>query len=87
VFKVEEDKIKFGIQIFDDMNKEDVLKYWMKQLHVTKDKFHKSIVVSKSGKKGNYKEKNFYGVVTVYFNNMKLKKVFDSYLEDIRKMY
>ncbi len=86
-FSIDKNKLRFGIQIFNDMDKKKVLKYWQDELNVSKDSFLNTIVVSKSGKKGSYKEKNFYGVVTVYFNNIKLKRLIDTFLEDIRKMY
>lgn len=86
-FSINREKLRFGIQIFEDMDKERVLQYWISELRVPRQSFLKSIVVSKSNKKGTYKEKSYYGVVTVYFNNVKLKRIIDSYLEDVKKMY
>lgn len=87
VFKINKDKLRFGVQIFQDMDKKSVLDYWQRNLSVPRSSFLKTVVISKSGKRGTYKEKSFYGVVTMYFNNVKLKNIIDTYLEDIRKMY
>ncbi len=81
IFKINVDKLKFGLQLFSDINKEEALIFWSKHLGVSKGRFYKPIVTI-SGKVGNYKNKSKYGVVTVYFNNIKFRNfVFEKILE------
>ncbi len=86
IFKIEASKLRFGIQIFQDLDKEDVKKYWVKELSINTKQVYPTIVVSKSLKKGTYKAKNKYGVITVYFNNTRLKKILDQHIEKMKKI-
>jgi len=65
-------KLKFGLQIFNDIKEEEALKFWMEQLSCGKDRFQKVIVSLPQGK-GTYKKKSKYGVLTIYFHNKKLR--------------
>jgi hypothetical protein len=71
---VNKNKLCFWLQVFDDMDKEQALEYWVGELGVSKKQFWK-VTVSKSRGKGNYKiKKSKKGVLTVVFNNVKLKR-------------
>jgi hypothetical protein len=73
-FGIDRNKLRFSIQIFEDISKEKALKYWINELGVKKEQFYK-IILSKVRGEGTYKYKSEYGVVIVYFNNVKLKKI------------
>lgn len=75
-------KIRCGLQIFNDMSKKDALIFWLKELKdfgVTEKNFF-GITVTPARSIGNYREKSKYGVLTIHFCNIKLKKILDSML-------
>ncbi len=55
----------------------------MHELNVVEEQFYK-IIVSKVRGEGTYKYKSEYGVVIVYFNNIKLKRLICDMIENIR---
>ncbi len=73
-FNIDRDKLRFSIQIFEDLVPEEVLDYWSRELSVKKYQFYKTII-SKVRGKGTYKYRSEHGVIIVCFNNIKLKKV------------
>ena len=82
IFEIKRSKLRFGLQIFGDMAPSVTLKFWLKQLKefgITKGQFFK-ITVTPSRSLGNYREKSKFGVLTVHFANVKLKKIIDSML-------
>lgn len=74
ICQVRKDKIKFGLQIFNDIDKDLALSYWMSKLNVGRDSFHKTISVIPPQGKGTYKRKSQYGVVQVYVSDKRLKE-------------
>lgn len=85
IFRIDKDKLKFGLQIFSDIDTKKALKFWideLKQFGINKNQFFK-VTVTKSGSIGNYKEKSKYGVLTVHFGNTKLKKILDNTLASV----
>lgn len=86
IYQVDERKLRFGLQLFNDIPKERALHYWSLNLGVSKDKFQK-IVVTKSIRKGTYRKKSDYGVLTVYFSNTKLRDTIMSAITELRKEY
>lgn len=82
IFGISKEKLRFGLQIFDDMQPRKTLKFWLNELQdfkIRKDQFFK-ITVTPSRSIGNYREKSKFGVMTVHFANVKLKKIIDSML-------
>jgi hypothetical protein len=77
---VREDKIRFGIQLFSDVNEEEAVQFWMNNLNITKKQILPTISRIQSGKIGTYKSKNIYGVMTVQVNNRKLRDWLNSQL-------
>ena len=75
---VEKNRLRFSLQIFDDITQEKALNYWRKELGIKKEQFYKTIV-SKVRGEGTYE----YGVIIVYFNNVKLKRVILEMIEKI----
>jgi len=74
IYGVKRRVLRFGVQIFNDLQPQEVLSFWAKSLDVSKDQFQK-LVITKSRGKGTYKKKSRYGVLTVYFHNKKLRDV------------
>jgi len=74
ICQVKSSKIKYGLQIFDDIDKEKAMKYWQEKLNIKQEQFLPKIVISPSQGKGTYKKKNQHGVLTVYFCNKKLRE-------------
>ncbi len=73
-FNIKESDLRFQLQIFTDLDINKVLDYWLKELKVNKNQFYKT-VVTKSGSLGTYINKSQHGVVSVYYGNIKLKKL------------
>lgn len=71
---VKKESLKFGLQIFSDADPLDALSYWTGSLGVKPQQFNKPII-TKSGSVGTYRNKNSYGVVTIYFGNTKLRNI------------
>jgi hypothetical protein len=69
---VKDEKIRFGLQIFNDSNPMSAKEFWIENLKIRPDQFMKTISIIPSQGKGTYKKKNPYGVVTIYVNNIKL---------------
>ena len=82
VFTIDRNKLRFSIQIFQDLSSKEVLQYWSKELGVKKSQFYK-IIVSKVRGKGTYKYKSEHGVIIVCFNNMKLKRIILNMIEKV----
>jgi len=74
LFGVDKSRFKFGLQIFSDIEPELALDYWATKLCISKEQFSK-VIVTKSGSVGTYREKNMYGVLTLHFNNKKLRDI------------
>lgn len=85
VYGIDENKLKFGLQIFSDIDPEIALKFWINKLRVRKNQFQKP-VVSKIHGEGTYKIKSTYGVLIVYFNNVKLRNIIMREIEKLRDM-
>jgi len=70
---VAKNKLRFSLQIFKDISAQNALHYWMRELDIKRGQFCKTIISEVRGK-GTYKYKSEYGVIIVYFNNIKLKR-------------
>lgn len=81
-YKIDKDKLRFGLQIFGDIPKEETLNFWQRELDVDKAQFYK-VLVSKIRGEGTYKIKSKYGVITVYFNNKKLRDILCKEIEKL----
>jgi hypothetical protein len=74
-YRIEEKKLRFGLQIFGDMDKKKVLSFWTRALGVSKEKFFPTIIVTPYRGVGNYRQKTQHGVVTIHFSNKKLRDI------------
>lgn len=82
ILGISTEKLKFGLQIFSDINPQSAMKFWLanlKEFDIKNNQFSK-IIVTPSRSIGSYREKSQNGVLTVYFNNVKLKKILDNML-------
>ena len=70
---VREEKIRAEINMFDDIDKDKSVSYWMNKLNINKSQI-RTIIIRKS-KGGTYKNKSQYGTLTIYVSNSKLKKI------------
>jgi len=74
-------RIRYGLQIFADINSDEAVAYWMRELNITREQFLPTIVMSPAQGRGTYRRKSKYGVVTVYFNNKKLRDILVNMLQ------
>ena len=74
LFGVNRDDLRFGLQLFSDVNSQEALGFWTQKLGARASQFYK-ITVTISGSIGTYRKKNKYGVVTVYYHNKKLRDI------------
>ncbi len=81
LFEIDESKLRFGLQIFSDTKPSMALGFWVKNLEVSGSQFQK-VVITPSRGNGTYRSKSKYGVLTVYFNNKKLRDVIIGKLKD-----
>jgi hypothetical protein len=72
---VDRNRLRFGLQIFSDMNADVALEYWARFLKIPKKQFYPKIIVTPYRGVGNYRQKTKHGVVTLYFNNSKLRDI------------
>ena len=82
IYSIDPKHLRFGLQIFTDINPDEALAYWKNELKVKDSQFYK-ITVTISGSIGTYRKKSKYGVVTVYYHNTKLRNLLMSQLADI----
>lgn len=85
IYGVEDRKIKFGLQIFSDMDPDDAMQFWCDYLNVRKNKFMKTIITPVRGI-GSYREKTKHGVLTIYVSNKKLRDLLNTEIESLREM-
>ena len=75
-------RLRCGLQIFGDMNVDKALSFWSKKLKIPVSRFYKLVVTPHRGV-GNYRQKTKYGVLTIYFNNRKLRDILVAAIERI----
>lgn len=79
IFNISKKDLRFGLQLFSDIKKKDAVDFWTKNLQVSKEQFYK-IIVTPSGSIGTYRRKSKYGVITIYYNNKKLRDLLNQLL-------
>lgn len=83
-FSIKRNQLLFGLQIFNDIKSYQAKKFWLNYLSVSPNQFMK-VTITKSVRKGTYKNKIKYGVLTLYFNNIKARNKMISLIESYRK--
>ncbi len=79
---VKMEKMGFSLICFNDSDKNEVVKFWSKELDIPSEKFGKITQIPPQGK-GNYKRKSQFGVCTISVGNIKLKKWITSQIEQL----
>lgn len=85
IYSIDKRKLRFAVQIFDDMDPHGILYYWSKKLKIQSSQFYKTIITPSRGI-GTYKDKFKYGVLTIHFNNKKLRDILCREIESLRKL-
>lgn len=85
LYVVDDARVRFGLQIFNDMDPDRALAFWCKHLGVKRNKFGKTTVTEPRGK-GSYGQKTKYGVLTIYVSNTKLRNLLNSEIERLRQI-
>jgi len=85
-YKIEKTRLRFGLQIFTDIDPEIAKKYWCKKLSINNNQFQKVVVSESLHKKGTYRKKSKYGVLTIYFSNTKLRDIIVDAIEKLREV-
>jgi len=83
IYNIRRSKLRYGLQIFSDINPIRASKFWAKRLRAHKRQFYKTVVTPARGQ-GNYRRKLKYGVLTVYFSNVKLQEHLCKEIEKFR---
>lgn len=84
VFNVKKKDLKFSLQLFNDIDPETALNFWVKNLGVAKTQFYNS-TITKSVRKGTYGKRSEFGVLTVYYHNKKMRDALVGMLEKHKK--
>ncbi|OGI65544.1 hypothetical protein A3A95_02895 [Candidatus Nomurabacteria bacterium RIFCSPLOWO2_01_FULL_39_18] len=74
IYNINKKRLRFQLQIYDDLNSNELLKFWAKYLSVKNTQFSKTTILKRRGK-GTYLEKMKYGVIIVGFGNVKLRNL------------
>jgi hypothetical protein len=82
-YNIDINKLRFGIQIFNDTKPSQAIKFWCTNLEVSPEQFHK-VVLTKQNKTGTYRKKMKNGVLTVYFSNKKLRDIIVGAITDLQ---
>ena len=83
IYRIDTKKLRFGLQLFNDIPKNKALEYWTTRLNVSMNQFQK-VVVTESVQKGTYRKKSEYGVLTVYFSITKLRDIIMNAITELR---
>lgn len=84
-YGIDESRLRFALQIFSDMDQSKEEFFWQTFLKVSPTQFYKTIN-TRSGSLGTYREKSVHGVLTVYFNNKKLRNLLIGEIEKIKEL-
>jgi hypothetical protein len=82
LYGVDTHRLRFGLQVFGDMSPAKAKAFWVQALCVRGDQFYATVITPHRGI-GNYRQKTKYGVVTVYFNNRKLRDILCDSIERV----
>ncbi len=73
VLNISEEKIRVALHVYKDMNIEETVNYWSRELDIPKSQFVKPYV--KESLRSNINQKGFgHGTCGLYINNQKLKE-------------
>ena len=81
IYGIDVSKLRYSLQIFSDVNPQDALDYWIRELNVDSAMFTK-VIITPARSAGTYRNKNMNGVLTVNFHNYKLRDIIVSMCRD-----
>ena len=81
---IKKEKIRFGLQIFSDMQPGEVLKFWQHELRASRNQFFRKVIVTPARSLGTYHQKTEHGVLTVYYGNKKLRDIICQMIENMK---
>lgn len=84
IYNIDKKKLRFGLQIFSDINIYKAKNYWSRKLNIDTKQFLK-VTVSRSVSEGTYKKKSKYGVVIIYFYNIKLRDIIMAAISELQR--
>lgn len=85
IYKIDDSKLHFALQIFTDMDQKKEEKFWREFLNVDAKQFYKT-TNTRSGSIGTYRVKSEHGVLTVYFGNKKLRDILIGEIEKMKNL-
>ena len=77
---VNEEKIKYNLLLFNDADRHGAINFWNRELGYSHNRIS-SVTSLKSRGRGTYNTKSMTGVLSIEFNNTKLKKEMDKMME------
>lgn len=77
-------KLKFGLQVFSDMRPNQARSFWQRAINAHRDQFQK-VIVTPARSIGTYRQKTRHGVLTIYYNNKKLRDILCSFIDELKK--
>lgn len=80
---VNRSKLSFGLQIFSDIDPIGAEEFWIEKLKINPNQLYKTIITKPRGK-GTYRNKTRYGVLTIYFNNIKLREYIEKEIDKLK---
>lgn len=81
-FNIKKEDLKFGLQLFTDIEINKALDFWIKKLNVKRSQFYKPTITI-SGSIGTYRKKSEFGVLQVLYHNKKLRDLLINKLADV----
>jgi hypothetical protein len=71
-FNIKQSDLRFHLQLFSDTDVQQAIRYWKRTLKFKDNQLYKP-TITPSRKKGTYRQKSLFGVLTVYYSNVKLR--------------
>jgi hypothetical protein len=85
VYGIKREKLRFELQIFSDVSPSVARKFWIQELKINPKQLYKARITP-SLKKGTYREKNKFGVLTLNFGNKKLRNKICSLVDNLQSL-
>lgn len=85
-FQVKKEDFRFSVQLFSDMDVKAIEEFWIKYLSISRNHLYKTTVTI-SGSLGTYRHKSKYGVITLHYNNKKLRECLEKEFVRVKLQY
>lgn len=84
VYKIDKKRLRFGLQIFNDIDPKQAKRFWMNELSIDPKQFQLVVVTRSLQGPGTYRKKSQFGVLTIYFSNKKLRDTIVGAIDKLR---